>query len=390
MQSVKSKYPNFIIFGAGNYNSLGVIHALAVAGMPALVLCVGNPKNRKEGNVIGYSGCIDHLVQVDSAEEGISWIKEHMADFPDNTVIYPTSDSEEQALDRTRKELGLKFVFPNCGNTSPVSEWMDKNKQMSLAAECGLRVLKSQYSNSPDFDYSKVDYPCMVKPLNSTAGSKGDMRVCENDEELREALSTAQHTRDFIVQQYIHNEADLLFLGVALTGGNVVIPALVKKPGVSPTGEYTHAIITTEIDKHLPEIEQVREFVRRLNYTGPFSIEFGLERGLNYFFEINLRNDGTSHYPLQAGVNIPMLYYNDIHGIPQTLEWDKVEYDMIDETADLRRVLGRELSLSEWRKAFRRAGTYRYYHPVDKKLRPVIWRMFLSRTFAKLRRLLVK
>lgn len=33
MQSVKSKYPNFIIFGAGNYNSLGVIHALAVAGM---------------------------------------------------------------------------------------------------------------------------------------------------------------------------------------------------------------------------------------------------------------------------------------------------------------------------------------------------------------------
>lgn len=70
--------------------------------MPALVLCVGNPKNRKEGNVIGYSGCIDHLVQVDSAEEGISWIKEHMADFPDNTVIYPTSDSEEQALDRTQ------------------------------------------------------------------------------------------------------------------------------------------------------------------------------------------------------------------------------------------------------------------------------------------------
>lgn len=375
---------DFIIFGVGNYNSLGVLHALAVAGKEAFILAIGNSKDWRQGNIIGYSRFANHIHHVDSADEGAEWLLENKTKFPKGSVIYPTGDVEEKALDCRYDSLSLHYIFPNVGKQNGVSALMDKQTQTSLAEKTGIRILRNQYSNSKDFNFSKVEYPCMVKPLNSTSGSKGDMRVCENESELKEALASGKHTREFIVQQYIRNEADLLFLGVSLPDGKVIIPALVKKPGVSPTGEYTHAIITTDVKTHLPELNAVIQFVKNIGYVGPFSIEFGLEKGKNYFFEINLRNDGTSHYPLQMGVNIPMLYYNGIKGIEIQSEFESAEYEMIDEVGDLRRVLGHELSFGQWLKSFRKAGTYRFYHSRDKNLRFPILKMFVNRTFSKI------
>ena len=224
----------------------------------------------------------------------------------------------------------------------------------------------------------------MVKPLDSTSGSKGDMRVCENEDELKKALEGAQHTKDFIVQQYIVNEADLLFLGISFPDGSVEIPALVRKPGVSPTGEYTHALVTTDVEAWLPEKKEVDTFVRSLGYIGPFSVEFGLEKGKNYFFEINLRNDGTSHYPLNAGVNIPFWYYTSIRGNNIPTVTSKQEYEMIDEVGDIRRVLNKEIGFGKWFKNFKSAGTYRFYNAKDKRLLPYICLMFTRRILCKI------
>lgn len=376
-------WPDFIIFGSGNYNSLGVLHALADAGKDALVLCIGKSRDRKHGNIIGHSRFSKYLLEVSDVEEGVRWLIENKSKFPEGTIIYPTGDIEEMALDKESENLKSHYVFPSCSESGEVSRLMEKSSQIEQAERHGLRIIRSQYSNSPDFSFEKVEYPCMAKPLNSTVGTKGDMRICQNENDLKEALLNGKHTKNFIIQKYINNEADLLFLGVALPDGDVVIPALVKKPGVSPTGEYSHAIITTEIDKHLPEKEKVISFVKSLGYTGPFSIEFGLENGKNYFFEINLRNDGTSHYPLNAGVNIPMIYFNSIRGLTQKSTWRPTEYEMIDEVADLRRVLNRHLSLSAWIKSFRKAGSYKFYYRKDKRLLLQIVPMFLNRSFSK-------
>jgi len=378
---------DFIIFGAGNYNSLGVLHAMAEAGRECFLLIIGDSKDKKQGNIIGYSRFAKHIYHVSSADEGVEWLLTSQNNFPKRTVIYPTGDIEEKALDQNLNRLSARYIFPNAGIQGRVSELMDKQLQTALAEQSGIRILKSRFSNAPDFTYSKVEYPCMVKPLNSTSGSKGDMRVCETEQELDDALTHGRNTKDFIVQQYIRNEADLLFLGLALPNGDVIIPALVKKPGVSPTGEYTHAIITTDVDTHLPERKQVENFVKNIGYCGPFSIEFGLEKDKNYFFEINLRNDGTSHYPLNAGVNIPMIWYQAVRNQPFKSEFPSVEYEMIDEVADLRRVIGHELSLSSWLKSFLKAGTYRYYRKSDKKLRRVLISMFLNRTTDKVSRI---
>lgn len=381
---IPTSNPDFIIFGSGNYNSLGVLHAMADAGHETFILCIGKSKDRKHGNIIGHSRFANNILEVATAEEGVKWLIENKYKFPKNTIIYPTGDNEEKALDNEFDNLKPHYIFPSCSKSGEVSRLMDKNIQIQLAEKNGLRIIKSQFSNADDFSLEKVEYPCMVKPLNSTTGTKGDMRICENEVQLKLALNNGKETHNFIVQKYIKNEADLLFLGIASSSGEIIIPALIKKPGVSPTGEYSHAVVTTKIDNNLPEKNEVIDFVKSLNYTGPFSIEFGLENGKNYFFEINLRNDGTSHYPLKAGVNIPMIYYNSIYETPQELEWEPKEYEMIDEVGDLRRVLARKISLYYWLKSFYNAGAYKFYHKNDKRLLFQIIPMFFKRTYNKL------
>ena len=383
---------DFILFGEGNYNTLGVLHCMAAKGVEVFLLLVSTGKHALHGEVLGYSKYARYGHSVKDEREGLQWLLAHQQDFPQGAIIYPTSDTAETLLDAHYDVLSTRFHFPNCGKQGEVTRLMEKDVQTALAAQHGIRTLQSMYTNSGDCDLNRVSYPCMVKPLISINGSKGDMRVCSNREELDEALTSAKHTKEFIIQQYIQNEADLLFLGIRLPNGEVWIPSLVKKPGVSPTGEYTNAIVTTAVPEHLPELEAVKQFVAALDYVGPFSIEFGLEKGKNYFFEINLRNDGTSHYPLASGVNIAYVYYRACKGELTEIDmhYTQGEYPMIDEVLDVRRVLSRELSFSEWWKFFRAAKAYRYYVPFDKRLTVCLVPMFFSRLIGKVWRTVLR
>ena len=148
--------------------------------------------------------------------------------------------------------------------------------------------------------------------------------------------------------------------------------------------------MTTAVSEHLPELVAVKKFIASLNYVGPFSIEFGLEKGKNYFFEINLRNDGTSHYPLASGVNIPYVYYRACKGelTLEDMHYQQEEFLMIDEVLDIRRVLSREISFSNWWRELRTAKTYRYYTKSDKRIAIALFPMFISRLSSKIWRTL--
>ena len=391
-QNKGANLPDFIIFGAGNYNSLGVLHCMASAGVRVFLLMVGDSRDCSSGNIILYSSFADKrwLHTASSEQEAVDWLIANAGRFPKGTVIYPTGDSAEKELDEHFSQLSPYFIFPGCGEEGATAKLMDKKLQTSIAAECGLPIIESQYTESDAFDIAKVTYPCFVKPLDSTRGSKGDMRVCETQEQLLEAITNRKTTKSYIVQQYIRNEADLLFLGVAYPDGSVHLPALVRKPGVSPTGEYSFAEVITDVDRYLPEKLKVETFVRCLGYQGPFSIEFGHEKGQNYFFEINLRNDGTVQYPLNARVNIPFAYYRAVTGagFEDFSAVTQTSYNMIDETRDLRRVLSREISPLQWFRLMRKAGSYRYYSKGDKSLIIPLVRMAVTVILSKLVRMI--
>ncbi|WP_295876862.1 ATP-grasp domain-containing protein [uncultured Akkermansia sp.] len=378
--------PDFIIYGSGNYNSLGVLHCMASKGIKVFLLLIGSGRNFFKGEVIRFSKFSHNLHVVHDEEEGLRWLLSHRRNFPKGTIIYPTSDTAESLLDLHYDELIDHFIFPNAGEAGKVTQLMEKDKQTLYAAQAGIRTLWSRYTTSSDFEPDQVTYPCMVKPIKSITGSKGDMRVCHTPEELNKAIQSAKNTKDFIVQQYICNESDLLFLGIRFADGTISIPAVIKKPGVSSTGEYTYAIVSTAVAECLPEQENVKNYVNALQFVGPFSIEFGLEKDKNYFFEINLRNDGTSHYPLAAGINIPYIWYLSSKGIltNDDLAHPDTEYEMIDEILDIRRVLSHEQTLLQWYRRLLSARAYRYYVSFDPLPTLMLLPMFLSHVFQKL------
>jgi len=309
--------------------------------------------------------------------------------FPEGTIVFPTGDTYEKVLDMNFNSMYGHYLFPNAGEKGKICTLMDKHLQAELASRAGIRTLRDfKITTNTDLSGIPIEYPCMLKPLNSIKGSKGDMCLCENEDVLKKAINNSEYTEEFIVQQYIRNEADLLCLGISTPTGEIELLGLVKKPDVSPIGEYSYAWVTTDVGKHLPEIDNVKSFIRELGYIGTFSVEFGLENGKNYFFEINLRNDGTSHYILNTGINMPFMFYTVMKDGELELKRDCVEYEMIDETIDLRRVLYRQLSLAGWIKRIRKAGAFQFYHKDDKRIVPYLVLMVLQRTFNKLGRML--
>lgn len=376
---------DFILFGFDNYNTLGVLHCMASKGIDVFLLLIGSRINIFKGEVIRFSKFARHCHVVNDEEKGIQWLLSHTQDFPIGTIIYPTSDSAASLLDLHYNELIEHFVFSNAGRQGKVTQLMEKDRQTSYAMRAGIRTLWSLYTTSPDFQLRHVQYPCMVKPIKSITGSKGDMKVCNTLKDLNRAFETAIDTKDFVVQQYLRNESDLLFLGIRFANGTVTIPAVIKKPGVSSTGEYTHAIVSTAVKECLPELENVKNYVSALEFIGPFSIEFGLEDGKNYFFEINLRNDGTSHYPLAAGINIPYIWYLSCKGVlkNEDLMCQDTEYEMIDEIFDIRRVLTREQTFSQWYRRLLSSEAYRYYVSFDRLPSMMLVPMFLVHAFQK-------
>lgn len=71
------------------------------------------------------------------------------------------------------------------------------------------------------------------------------------------------------------------------------------------TGESSHGLITPQLPSCV-NVNHIEEYLERIDYYGLFSFEYGMNNNQAYFFEVNLRNDGTSHFFYQAGANIPL------------------------------------------------------------------------------------
>lgn len=85
-------------------------------------------------------------------------------------------------------------------------------------------------------------------------------------------------------------------------------------------------------------------------------------------------------------MNIPYVYYRTCKGelVAEDMCYEQNEYPMIDEVLDIRRVLSREISFSQWWHLFRSAKAYRHYVSFDKRIVVVLIPMFISRLVSKI------
>lgn len=379
-----------IVFGSHGYNTLGTIRGLATCGQEVFLLLVGGSRFY---NVTQHSRYIDYMHCAANNEEALGWLKDNRNKLK-GSVVYPTSDSAESLLDISYNELCDYYYFPHGNRQGEVTRLMDKNLQASMAIEAGLNVPEC-YELLAGGSKTSLYFPCLLKSKASIAGSKRDMAVCRSEEELRTCLKAARHTQEFIAQQFIDKEYDLLLIGCAMPDGEVLIPGLFKKERWQQLGgDGTYGLITTCVEKYFGQLEAARHFVKNLHYVGPFSMEFGVEKGKAYFYEINLRNDGTSHYFHQAGIYIPYWFATAVQGgdYRQLVKTKcEREYCFIDEFEDFLNVFRISLSLKKWLRDLRHATVYKYYDKQDSKpFKKLLPKQILLITYKSLRLLFAK
>lgn len=108
-------------------------------------------------------------------------------------------------------------------------------------------------------------------------------------------------------------------IGCSLDGGEtIIIPGytrILRQPRNTNTGYLEYSPIEgLDYDS-----EAVHEFIRKIGYSGLFSVEFIRdENNKDYFLEINMRNDGNAYCVKSAGVNLPFIwcYYSVFGQLP--------------------------------------------------------------------------
>lgn len=353
-----------IIWGRDNYNTLGLLRQLSGEGRNVFFLMWDKPTG-----CASASRFFDEHVVVESIKEGYDYLLTHFVEEPQKPVLFTPSDEIIEYVDQHRLELQKSIIVPGTRESGLLTKIDDKNTMTGLAARLGFLVPASTICHW-DTDIRGVKYPCILKPAHTTVGHKNEFKylICKNEKELQNALKYVRHESDFILQQYIPKESVALVYGARMRNGKVRNAGVLIKDRFIASGDGSHGLLAKEYPSGI-DLNQINDFLEEIDYCGLYSFEYGLFEGKAYFFEVNLRNDGTSHYFYQAGANIPLAWYYSMIGEDEESLNTSVTKNawFIDEIYDVANVWDGTISRKQWKKDRAEASVFKYYDANDKK-----------------------
>lgn len=355
------KIPNrVIIWSSDNYNSLAMLRQLAQGGLKIDFLVHGKSAYTTK------SKYIQKVVEKPSIEEAYSYLMSSYKNEPAKPIILTSGDNIIAYIDDHRHEMSQFFVIP--GTTGGVvRKYNDKYEMTRLAKRIGI-VVPESYFIKWDSPVDNVPIPCMLKPSHQKAGKKNEFKfkICKDRESLVKTLKYVDHESVFIAQQLINKEKDLLVYGARMWDGEVVIAGSLETDRFAVGQGSSHGKVRPTIPDCI-DISQIGAFLKEIDYHGVFSFEYGLMNRKAYFFEVNLRNDGTSSFFFQAGANIPLAYVYSSAGVDYSSVPTKVEKEhyYMDEVYDYANVVQHKVSRKTWKKEREEATVFKFYDSAD-------------------------
>ena len=315
--------PKVIIIGIGFTSRLGMIRAVAQTGaeIDVIVLCHGRFKP-----VDCYSKYIHryYFIKGNNKVKLLKILNECCADPSRKSVLIPLNDFAAMVIDQNIDTLKEHFYYPHIRNHQGlVTEWMNKEKQKSLAYKIGLNVAESVNVVLNDGKYqlpNDIEYPCFTKTRAYTGGYKHTLHRCDNEASLRDVLDllACKHRRiTIMVEDYKEINTEYAVVGFS-NGKEVVIPGVIEilvmakgdDKGVACQGKIM------PIDGFKDLVEKFKRLILEIGFVGLFDIDFYLSNGKYYFGEINLRIGGSATSVLKMGVNLPAMFVNSLYGKP--------------------------------------------------------------------------
>ncbi len=346
-----------IIIGNSFNNTLGLIRSLGEAGIDIILFLVGASdrlcivKSRYLRN--------KKIFQVEKVEDCLPILKQ-IANGLNTNVIICTNDMAAQFIDLNEHELSQYYSTPMQGGQ--LGNLMNKDVQCHLAEECGFTVPKSLvYRRGNEFP-KNLNYPLLLKPINSNEGAKSDIHICKTYDDVEQSLSRSSACQEFIIQEYIEKEYEINLIGVSTSHG-VYVPGGIRKIRHYPTIYSPCSFgLFQSVNKINIDTTPIIKFITQVGYRGPFSVELLHKGDKDYFMEVNFRHDGLAYAATASGANLPALLFRE-NGTSIQVK----DIYMMDLSIDFCHVKNGNLSLKDWIKDFRRTGCFLNYNRKDKQ-----------------------
>jgi D-aspartate ligase len=378
---IKSKIPNkIIIIGGNHHNGLGIIRSLGEIGCRVFFIAIGTSKS-----YVVKSKYIENYWYAEKETDIISILLNEFSQDKLKPIVIPSDDYAASVIDKNISKLKESFLIPNIGQEdNAVLSKMNKAEMNKLAEKHGLLVPKSFTMNLKEIESIEktiktmdIEYPCIVKPMQSIDGTKSDITINENRTTLQESLEKLKGKyKEVIIQEFINKEGELGIQGLAtITSKEVIIPGIIEKlrqSAVAP-GSTTYAKLVKS--NSLVDIDKIKSLIRDLGYVGIFDMELMYSKGEIYFIELNFRNGAYGYAFTKAGINIPGLWCSDAidQDFPDELKRIKNKVTLMSEIADFRNVFASDLRLSKWIMQFLKADVHLILNIYD--IKPFIYKL---------------
>lgn len=361
-----------IIWGKDGYNPLGLLRELHDVADVTFLLFGGSKLCATK------SRYCTNLHPTKRLNEGLEWLLSSYKDEPQKPFIIPTGDLVAEYIDQHKDKLEPYFHLTGTTEQGLLTKVLDKNYMNQLAVECGFLIPQS-IPCQWDTDISKVKYPCLLKPNKNRLdhGKEFKTKKCSNEIELKTVLNNVSKKSCFVLQEFVQQQYDALVYGCRTDSGKIVLAGVLMKDRWD-TWDGSHGYMTPELPNCISE-QAIERFLSKIDYRGPFSVEFGIHDDRAYFFEFNLRNDGTSHYFYQTGVNIPQIWILDTLGVDYSDLPVKIDgyHDFIAIADDFfNNVTTGNISVKQWRTDKKVATVFRVYDKNDMK--PYYYNLMVS------------
>ena len=372
MKSIPNKV---LMFGPDNSHALGVVRELAAANIDFEFLVQGKAQKcatksrycRKFREFASYDDALDYAIK----NYGNAFHK---------AILLAMGDLIAEKFDNRYSELSKLFYLSGTKQQGLLTKFDDKNLMCEKARVHGFSVPYTKEYKLGD-DLSDVPYPCIIKP--NIVNSRGEFKtkILQNKEEFDSFKRYLSPQNSYVIQQYISKEYDLLVYGCRMKDGSVVLSGTYYKDRWSDDGGASHGYVIAEIPDYCNR-KGIASFLADIDYYGLFSVEYGLEKGVAYFYEFNLRNDGTTNVFFGGGANLPAAWAFDCADIEfdGATKVDGKRY-VINETLDQINIIKGVVSKEQWKKDYAQATIFYFYDKDD--IEP--WRIAKKGLWYKLR-----
>lgn len=356
------KQHRIVIWGADNYNTLGVVRSLANADFDIMLIVIGQKHKIATASKYCKRYYITH-----SIKEGINYMVEN---YPEQTnpqnkaVLIPGGDGASLGIAENHRVLYNRFHLMCTADPDVLIKVTDKNVMGSIANKSGLLVPKAQEYHSGTTDIL-VPFPAILKPVYIEGRTEFKTKVLNNVQELRSFSRFLNPNNRYLLQQFINKSYDIVVYGCRLPNGHLELAGHHTLERWSDDGGGSYGHLYPDIPDYLNP-KGLERFLKLIDYYGEFSAEYGYMDGKAYFYEVNLRNDGFCHLTFQAGANLPLLWVQSCLGLPITASPKMTKSVIgINEIYDIINVFRGTISWDKYKKDKAEAEAFHFYDSID-------------------------